>query len=206
MTKPQTPNPTTQSSKWLRIGHVIGVHGLKGFLKVQSFTEDPLTLFSLSPLYNSQKKELLTFDATHISAKGHASGYPLFLAKPEKCGSRTEVEQFVGQSLWFPLSQLPSPDPDSFFYEDLKGLSIYDIAHQALGSLEGIQNFGAGDLLVVALNRETLSRLTPSATGKKRKPFSVYVRFTKKNIKTLSIEKGFLQLSEEGFNELKQML
>lgn len=122
---------------------VIGpAHGVRGAVKAKCFTDDALALAAYGPLQ---------------TAKGEA--FTITSVKPDKLGarltlkgvdSREAAEALRGTALYAAREKLPPlPDDDDFYHDDLVGLRAIDETGAALGVVEAVHNFGAGDLLEI---------------------------------------------------------
>ena len=126
------------------VGRVTAVFGIKGFVKVASFTDPPENLLDYRPW-------LLEFDgrwqAVRVeSVRRHAKG---FIARLDDCDDRDEAERFTGRDLAVPRSELPAAEPGEFYWFDLIGLEVVTPAGERLGRVTRIQETGANDVLVV---------------------------------------------------------
>ncbi len=135
------------------IGRVTGVHGLDGKLKVWSFAESAET-------FCSGKTVLLQTEDSPgrayriVRAGAHKKGILLSL---EGVDTRQAAEDLVGSDIIIDRDQLPEPEKDTWYWQDLMGLEVIDRQRGCIGTITNIFPTGANDVLVVTDdNGETL--------------------------------------------------
>jgi len=127
----------------LLIGTIGAAHGVRGLVRVKSFTEDPddLTAYGV-PTDRSGAP-------VRLEIVGEAKGQ--LLARIEGVGDRNGAEVWRGVDLYIERAALPAPEEeDAFYHADLLGLPVEDAAGSALGVVRAIHDFGAGDVLELA--------------------------------------------------------
>src|SRR5688500_6123917 len=116
------------------MGRIGAAHGIKGEVRIQSFTEDPLALVSYGPL--STDKPGLTIK--------------LLVARLEGVNDRNAAEKLNGVELYVDRALLPeTDDEDDFYHADLIGLKARLADGSEIGEVMAVPNFGAGDLLEI---------------------------------------------------------
>lgn len=125
------------------VGAVSGARGIKGDLRIKSFTNDPEAIASYGPLYDETASQ--TFKVRII---GQAKGQ--LVARFKGINDRTAAENLKGVRLYVPKSVLPKPEDDEFYVSDLIGLRAEDTEGAYLGTIRAVENFGAGDVLELA--------------------------------------------------------
>lgn len=125
------------------LGVVTGVRGLKGDLRIKSFTADPADLAAYGPLWDKAGKI-----SYRVRITGEAKGQ--LIARVKGIGDRTQAEALKGLELHIPRSALPEPDDDEFYHSDLVGLQAVSTSGEVLGTVSAVEDFGAGDILEVA--------------------------------------------------------
>jgi 16S rRNA processing protein RimM len=136
------------------LGQIGAAHGVRGEVRLQSFTSNPEAIASYGPL---QTEDGRCFEIESLRpAKNH------FVAKLIGIRDRSAAERLANQKLYVPRERLPEPaQADEFYHADLIGLAVVDRAGQKLGSVAAIHNFGAGDLIEVRPDRGGGSQLVP---------------------------------------------
>lgn len=118
-------------------------HGIKGEVRVKSFTAEPMSLTQYGPLTSDDGRR---FEIERLRpAKGD-----MLVAKLRGVSDRNAAEALNGVSLYVDRAALPAPDEDEFYHADLIGLAAFDAAGEPLGRVIAVHDFGAGDILDIA--------------------------------------------------------
>lgn len=145
------------------IGKVTGVHGLGGNLKVWSFAQSVDTFSSGRSVLLKSEEEAGT-QYTILQASPHKKGILLFL---EGVDTRELAEDLVGKEILIDRDQLPEPEEDTWYWQDLVGLDVFDHEKGFIGKITEIFPTGANDVLVVTdKTRETLVPMHRHFIGK----------------------------------------
>ncbi len=122
---------------------VIGAaHGIKGEVRVKTYTSDPLDLGSYGLLYDTSGKsyEILSIRPSKTVVVVRFAGVE----------DRNAAEALNGKELYVDHAQLPQDlDEDEFYYTDLIGLAVRDSAGVSYGKVSAVFNFGGGDVLEI---------------------------------------------------------
>ncbi len=122
------------------MGAVIAAHGIKGEVKVKTFTSSPDALSAYGPLATDSGRALKI--ASLNPAKGDEA-----IVRFEGIDDRSAAETLKGVQLFVARASLPEPEADEFYFADLVGLRVEDVAGNHLGKVRAIHNFGAGDII-----------------------------------------------------------
>lgn len=126
------------------MGAIAGVHGVRGEVKVKSFTADPLAIAAYGPLFDEQGRAF----ALKLSQK--AAKDAVVIAKIDGVADRNAAEALKGKRLYAPRDALPAIETANEFYaSDLIGLGVEDRSGKALGKVMALQDYGAGDILAI---------------------------------------------------------
>jgi len=147
------------------MGVLKGAHGVRGEVRVKSFTADPDALFTYGPLMDGAGKVLLT----PVSAR---PGKDHFIVRPKENLQKEEWDALRGCLLHASRDRLPDTDEDEFYFEDLIGMPVYTIGEEAEGTVRAVQNFGSDDLLEIEI---------PGA------PATVYVPLTRADVPVIDM-------------------
>jgi len=136
------------------LGQIGAAHGVRGEVRLRSFTADPEAIASYGPLETEDGR---VFEIENLRpAKDH------FVAKLAGIGDRNAAERLANLKLYVPRERLPAPAaPDEFYHADLIGLVVVDRSGKSIGTVVAIQNFGAGDLIEVKPNAHDKTQLVP---------------------------------------------
>jgi 16S rRNA processing protein RimM len=125
------------------VARIGAAHGVRGAVKLWTFTEDPMAVMRYGPL--STKDGARKFEVANArEAKGH------LVATLKGVASREEAERLNGVELYVPRGELPATDTDEYYHADLIGLSAVNPAGEPIGEVIAIHNFGAGDIIEIA--------------------------------------------------------
>jgi 16S rRNA processing protein RimM len=125
------------------IARIGAAHGVRGAVKLWTFTDDPLAVKSYGPLIT--KDGARQFEVTQArEAKDH------LVATLKGVTTREEAERLNGIELYVARDQLPATDDDEYYHADLIGLAAVNAANEPLGRVIAIHNFGAGDIIEIA--------------------------------------------------------
>lgn len=129
----------------LCLGAIAGAHGVRGDVRLKSFTEDPLDIAAYGPLSSEDGKR--QFEIRKLrEAKDHV------VATMTGIKSREEAIALKGTRLYVDRDKLPEPEEDDTWYHaDLIGLEARLEDGAVLGTILAVQDYGAGDLLEIAL-------------------------------------------------------
>jgi len=129
------------------VGAFGGSHGVKGDVKLRSYMDDPQTIFDFETLYQGADGDAITVSYQRPLKEA-------FTVKVEGVSSPEDAQALNGIELFVPRDQLPtSDDEDEFFLADLVGLTAKDVSGRKLGVVQGVENYGAEDLLDVVLDK-----------------------------------------------------
>lgn len=124
------------------VGHVGAAHGIRGEVRVKSFTEPAAALADYGPL-EASKGGRLTVERMRDQGT-------VLIVKFREIADRTAAERLNGADLFVDRAALPEPeDEETFYHADLIGLVVVDEAGERLGEIVAVPNYGAGDLLEV---------------------------------------------------------
>lgn len=126
------------------VARIGAAHGLRGEVRLWTFTEDPMSVTQYGPL--STKDGTRQLEVTHArAAKDH------LVATLTDVTTREEAERLNGVELYVARDKLPDTDEGEFYHADLIGLAAFDAAGATIGTVAAIHNFGAGDIIEIAL-------------------------------------------------------
>lgn len=121
---------------------VIGAaHGIKGELRVKTFTGDPVALGDYGPLYT---KDGRAFEILDIRPAG-----TVVVVRFRGVDDRSAAEALNGTALFVARASLPAEEHNEFYHTDLVGLAVEDETGVRIGKVSAVQNFGGGDLLEI---------------------------------------------------------
>ena len=146
------------ADRLLTVGKIVGLYGVDGWIKLESYTEPRLRIFS----YRPWRLTLAGSEIEIASAQGHAQGKGM-VAKLRGCDDRDAAAKLVGATIHVPRSALPKPGRGEYYWTDLEGLDVATVDGVALGKVSHLFATGANDVLVV--QDGIRERLIPFVTG-----------------------------------------
>jgi 16S rRNA processing protein RimM len=118
-------------------------HGVRGAVKLWTFTDDPLAVQRYGPLLT--KDGARQFELAHVHvARDH------LVATFKDVARREDAERLNGIELYVTRDKLPATSEDEYYHADLIGLAAVTPANAPLGRVVAIHNFGAGDIIEIA--------------------------------------------------------
>jgi 16S rRNA processing protein RimM len=121
-------------------------HGLKGEVRIKSFTGDPLALGDYGPLFDAR--------GTMFEIAGLRPAKDMVIARFKSVTTREQAEMLNGIELFLDRSQLPQDmETDEYYQADLAGMQLRDESGTVYGTVESIHNYGAGDIIEVRTDR-----------------------------------------------------
>jgi 16S rRNA processing protein RimM len=137
--------PAADLSGHVAVGQVGAAHGVRGEVRLKSFTADPGKIADYGPF--------LTRDGRRVaieSLRPQGKAPDLFVARLAGVATREAAEALCNALLHAPRERLPAPEEDEFYIADLVGLAVEDEAGNRIGRIVQVADFGAGDLLEIA--------------------------------------------------------
>ncbi|WP_049819900.1 ribosome maturation factor RimM [Bradyrhizobium japonicum] len=125
------------------VARIGAAHGVRGAVKLWTFTEDPFAVKRYGPLLSKDGKRQFEV-AQAREAKDH------LVATFKGVTTRDEAERLNGIELYVARDKLPATEEDEYYHTDLIGLAAITTDGDALGRVLAIHNFGAGDIIEIA--------------------------------------------------------
>jgi 16S rRNA processing protein RimM len=155
------------------VGVIGAAHGLRGEVRLKSYTEDPMSIGDYGPLRLHDGRSVTVKPLRYLRDD-------LIIAKLSGIDDRTQAETLTGLHLSLARARLPAlADDDEFYHADLVGLKVVDQAGDVLGHIVGLFNHGAGDMLEIRLTK-------PAPTD--------FLPFTKEFVPKIDIKSGFVEV------------
>ncbi len=142
-------------TKPVLLGRISGFFGVKGWVKVYSYTEPREAILDYQPwLLGDQEREVRI-------TRGQPHGKTIIVALPG-VESPEQARALVGQEIRVPRSALPETDDGAWYWSDLQGLAVINTDGVELGRVKKMIETGANDVMVLDGDRE---RLVPFVNG-----------------------------------------
>lgn len=175
------------SDRRILVGAIAGAHGVRGEVKIKSFTEQVRDVAAYGPVEDESGGRRFA-----IKIRGEAKG--LAIAALDGVADRNAAEALKGLRLYVPRAALgakpkrATKGADRWFVADLVGLAAVDTHGVALGTVKNVANYGAGDILEVT---------TPTGD-------SLLFAFTKRTVPEVDIAGGRVVIDPPAEVEAKE--
>lgn len=151
------------------LGAVVGVHGIKGEVKVKCFSDNEKNLTRYGNVTNEAGDKSFS-----LKIVGHSK--ELLRVKVKGIDDRNTAETLVGTAFYINRDLLPDLKEDEFYHTDLIGLEAKNSNGDKIGEVNAMYNFGAGDIIELKLNEGSLEMLP----------------FTKAYVPTINIKEHYI--------------
>lgn len=126
------------------LGRIVAAHGIKGEVLIRAYTETADGLTAYGALSTGDGREIAIV-AARQSNKG-------VIARVAGIADRNAAEALRGVDLFVERRKMPEPDDGAYYHTDLIGLRAVDRTGGEIGRVTAVENYGAGDILVVAVD------------------------------------------------------
>ena len=130
--------------KRLLVGRIVGLFGVDGWMKIESYTDPRERIFAYRPWLLRHAQGEREIDR----ASGRAQGKGLVAQLPG-VADRDAASALIGAEIWVARSQLPKAKRGEYYWIDLEGLAVVTEEGVALGTVSHLFATGANDVLVV---------------------------------------------------------
>jgi len=141
---------TMNTERRILLGRVVGAFGVRGELKLESWTNPRDALFRYTPWILVHRGE----ESLVSGAKGKLNPNGSITARLPEVESRDDAEALVGAEIFVPRSQLPPSKPGEYYWVDLEGLKVATIEGVELGTISHLFNNGANDVIAIKGERD----------------------------------------------------
>lgn len=163
---------------FVEIGLFIGPHGIKGEVKVKSFTEIPENLFVYEEFFLGNQTKPIKLKLVRKVKQN-------LICIVEDIKTRNEAEKFKNLTLYVKRDNLPLLNDDEFYQRDLLNFDVYNLERHNLGFVTSFNDFGGGLLVEVEKNKKRF--YLPIG-----KPFLKDINYKDKEV-ILNIDPGFIE-------------
>jgi 16S rRNA processing protein RimM len=136
------------------VGAIAGSFGVRGEVRIKSFTADPEAISDYNPLSTEDGSRSFDVELTRAIKNG-------FAARIGGVETKEEADALRGIRLFAPRDRLPSLPDDEFYHADLMGLAVFDTGGQQIGTVKAVLNHGATDLLELRVPGQSKTVLLP---------------------------------------------
>jgi 16S rRNA processing protein RimM len=148
----------------LLVGKINAVYGIKGWVKVYSYTSpvDQILKYDNWTIKQGSRQKSLELSQSRRHGKG-------IVVLPEGFDDRNQAESLIGYEIWIDEEQLPDLEPGEFYWAQLEGLMVFNEASECLGEVTHLLETGANDVLIVKATEQSIDdkeRLIPYVEDK----------------------------------------
>jgi 16S rRNA processing protein RimM len=136
------------------LGRIVAAHGIRGDVLVRTYTDAAEAIGSYGPLADADGRRTFQLRVVRVTTKG-------VVARVAGTSDRNGAEALAGTDLYVARAQLPAAEEGAFYHADLIGLAAIARDGAEVGRIVGVHNFGAGDLIEVALGGSRRTELVP---------------------------------------------
>jgi 16S rRNA processing protein RimM len=138
-----------EAGRRLIVGHIAGVYGVRGWVKVFSETDPIENICGYGPWHIGDTGG----PRRVLESRRHGKG---LIVRIEGCDDRDQAAALVGMDIAVDRTRLPPPGSDEFYWADLEGLAVETVKGTPLGMVERLFNTPGNDVMVVAGDRQRL--------------------------------------------------
>lgn len=158
--------------KLICVGKFASPHGVRGSIKIKSFTGDPTRIGEYSPLYNkSGEREFVI--------KILSSNQDMLIVKVDGVSSREEADKLKNMEIYADKAKFDELEEDEFYYDDLIGMNVLLDDGEKFGVVLAVQNFGGCDLIEISVDNSSKSE---------------FFAFTKEIFPEINLKEGYVTI------------
>jgi 16S rRNA processing protein RimM len=131
----------------VKLAYISAVHGLRGWVKIYSYTEPKESVLNYQPWILDGNKGAVKVLASKLQSKG-------VIARLQGIETVEQARELIGTTISVPRSQFEDLPENEFYWEDLIGLKVVNLEGAVLGEVKSLMATGANDVLVVAGEQE----------------------------------------------------
>ena len=137
-----TPSPARGEGKLIALGVFGAPQGVRGEVRIKSYTRDPKAVAAYGPLTDGRGARFVLESVRLLKDE-------MLVARLAGIANREAAAALTGVELFARREQLPPPDEDEFYYDDLVGLAAVSRDGAPLGRVVALNNYGAADILEI---------------------------------------------------------
>lgn len=146
--------PQVANGDHVVLGRIVAAHGIRGEVALKSFAAEPEDIAAYGPLEVVGSDRRIVIENLRPAKAG-------YIARLEGVRDRNAAEALKGAELAVARERLPQAGEGEYYHADLVGLEVRLTSGEGIGTVRSIENYGAGDLLAVRLERSGREVLLP---------------------------------------------
>ncbi len=139
-----------KNDEYVIVGKIGAPYGVKGWVKIQSFTDPLENILHYQPWYSANKENQWQEIATE-SRQVHGQA---LMAKFTGINNPEEARLLTGKTIAIPRAQLPILKKDEYYWSDLQGLTVVNKEGKTIGTVTSLIETGSNDVLIVKGDKE----------------------------------------------------
>ncbi|MFA9420286.1 MAG: ribosome maturation factor RimM [Gammaproteobacteria bacterium] len=139
-----------QDDESICVGHIIGIQGVKGWVKVFSDTSPRENILNYSPWKIETGEKIM-----NVAVNGRLHGKNV-IAQIDGVEDRDLAAELIGSKIYIEPGQLPKLTEGEYYWSDLIGMKVESLESKPLGTVETMMETGANDVMVLQGDRERL--------------------------------------------------
>lgn len=170
---------------WIMVGAFGAPHGVKGAVRLKSFTDEPTAVFTFDDVRDKPDGKPVKITKQQATKDG-------FVARVEGITSPEAAKSLRGVQLWVHRDVFEPADDDEFYLADLIGLEARDTDGARIGTVNAVENFGAEDLIELVLDApiKGLGRFA-------------FVPFRTELVPDILVEDGYLTINMQEWQDIQ---
>ncbi|HEX7387918.1 MAG TPA: ribosome maturation factor RimM [Castellaniella sp.] len=183
MTSPASPERVA-------VGRIASAHGVRGWLKVQPYSESGTVLLSAKAWWLTAASAVQGAPGQALRVLACRAAGPHLLAQLEGISDRDAAQALRGQMIWVDRAEFPAADPDEYYWIDLIGCRLYGMSGGSsvlLGEVDEVFDNGAHAVLQVVLGDLNDSSFCPSL-GRDGRPQHTLIPFVAAHVQRVDLQ------------------
>ena len=129
------------------MGHISGLFGVKGWVKIFSYTSPREQIVAYKHWYLKRKQKAGEFELIRVEdGRTHKEGV---IAKLNEIDDRDSAAALLETEIWVDENELPDLEEGEYYWYQLTGLQVTNLEQENLGTVTGLMETGANDVLLV---------------------------------------------------------
>jgi 16S rRNA processing protein RimM len=137
----------TKANDMILVAQFGAAHGIKGEVRLKTYTQDPMAVADYGPLVAPDGRR---FEIEAMRPAAGSSSPDMLVVRIKGVRDRNAAEALNRLELSVPKDALPPADEGEYYHADLIGLRAFTLTGEELGTVIGVPNYGAGDLIEIA--------------------------------------------------------
>ena len=170
------------------MGRIGAAHGIKGSIRVKSFTANALDLGAYGALFDK--------NGNSYNVKNIRPQKTMVIVKFNEITTREMAEKLNGVELFIERNKLPENlSEEEFYTSDLVGLNVFDMSDKLIGKIIDMPNFGAGDLIEIAPIKIAPIKIAPVTEGASFDDKTYYLEFNKNIVPIIDLKNQLIKIN-----------